>query len=667
MAAAATPRTPEKVMCRYGKECRKMATCTFPHECPYFRTSTGCRFGEKCRNVHPADTSYRPEVGEEYLADPDRLAYAAAAADDPSLLVDGVSPSAASPSHLAAAKERVNARFDRAVKLIQAAHCVALCFVLDTTGSMKPQMEAVKDQVTEIAKTLKTNGCDLRYLAFVGYKDWSDGDDHFEVLPFTQKSDDFVRFVGKIKAGGGGDTPEDVLGGLACAANLAWPEDSSCRVIFHLCDAPPHGRKFYTGSDEYPEGHPKDMPVEQLFRLLASRDITYFFGELNEMCGKMKEVFSAAAGRDISEMVFNNRALASIGPTVAAAARRTATSRTAHIRAAPVRPASPSRAKPVEVGDIDLRGAGGPGSGGTYAPADGPELQRKYVMDEARPSDAFLDALPELRGMTLDMDIPENFDFLRLNKTLALTTKATSVRVAPNPFASGSIRLAYYGRSIFRKGGDMKAKPDEEDIVLKEYMTLSSSPQLDLARYIVDLETQTVAAMLAFSYHKALAKALKRDPPFRVKYLKTHVVALLDPGRRYKRIMSTEKLFRDGMTMVKYTNNYNAVNWDGIGVPASVDRATWHKKVEFLVALSHFSWEFSEQQLLVADLQGIEAKGEHKQQGPPLIVLTDPAVHCMHENRFGVTNLRKIGIIGFFQTHKCNEFCRALGLQGSEA
>jgi hypothetical protein len=47
---------------------------------------------------------------------------------------------------------------------------------------------------------------------------------------------------------------------------------------------------------------------------------------------------------------------------------------------------------------------------------------------------------------------------------------------------------------------------------------------------------------------------------------------------------------------------------------------------------------------------------------PSAFLLTDPAVHCTSLLRFGSTNLGHRGFPRFFQTHRCNHYCTALGL-----
>ena len=53
---------------------------------------------------------------------------------------------------------------------------------------------------------------------------------------------------------------------------------------------------------------------------------------------------------------------------------------------------------------------------------------------------------------------------------------------------------------------------------------------------------------------------------------------------------------------------------------------------------------------MIVDLQGVGN------------ILTDPQIHCLDKHRFGKGNLGYLGMLMFFNTHQCNEHCRALGL-----
>lgn len=67
-------------------------------------------------------------------------------------------------------------------------------------------------------------------------------------------------------------------------------------------------------------------------------------------------------------------------------------------------------------------------------------------------------------------------------------------------------------------------------------------------------------------------------------------------------------------------------------------------------AFSHYSYQATEGYLMVVDLQG--ASG----------ILTDPQIHCLDSERFGAGNLGYEGILKFFFGHRCNNYCKSLGL-----
>ena len=77
------------------------------------------------------------------------------------------------------------------------------------------------------------------------------------------------------------------------------------------------------------------------------------------------------------------------------------------------------------------------------------------------------------------------------------------------------------------------------------------------------------------------------------------------------------------------------------------------KSVQYLYALSHFSWVVTENLMLV-DFQGT-AK-----------LLTDPAIHHVDQDpSFGADHGKK-GIDKFMEEHKCSVECKVLGLVDDE-
>jgi len=67
-------------------------------------------------------------------------------------------------------------------------------------------------------------------------------------------------------------------------------------------------------------------------------------------------------------------------------------------------------------------------------------------------------------------------------------------------------------------------------------------------------------------------------------------------------------------------------------------------------AFSHFSWQITKGYLMIVDLQGVSG------------ILTDPQIHCLNKKKFGKGNLGYYGMMKFFLTHCCNEYCELLEL-----
>lgn len=116
-----------------------------------------------------------------------------------------------------------------------------LLFLIDTTASMSGHINAAKEQVKSIINDIKfafLGEAEVR-IAVVGYKDHQDNP-NIESLDFTTDPNVVRSFIDGLRATGGGDTPEDMLGGIQKALNSTWKNQTRC--IIHIADAPPHGR-----------------------------------------------------------------------------------------------------------------------------------------------------------------------------------------------------------------------------------------------------------------------------------------------------------------------------------------------------------------------------------------------------------------------------------------
>src|SRR5581483_634365 len=111
---------------------------------------------------------------------------------------------------------------------------------------------------------------------------------------------------------GGGDEPEDVLGGLNKAvSDMDWSHTT--RIILHVGDASPHGRRFTSLEDSYPAGDPLGLTAEKVLEKMKSKNIIYYFGKITNKTDTMLRIFRGIIGEfpvfDLKIMGGNPKAL----------------------------------------------------------------------------------------------------------------------------------------------------------------------------------------------------------------------------------------------------------------------------------------------------------------------------------------------------------------------
>ena len=132
-----------------------------------------------------------------------------------------------------------------------------ILFIVDATGSMGSYIIAAKEETKNISNQLRQKYPDKMFqYGYIFYRDPIDssGDEH-EVIDLTDNVNSFPEKIGKIKATGGGDMPEDWAGAYKLAnENISWR--NGIKMIIHLTDAGAHG-KLFTPYDKYPEEEAK--------------------------------------------------------------------------------------------------------------------------------------------------------------------------------------------------------------------------------------------------------------------------------------------------------------------------------------------------------------------------------------------------------------------------
>ncbi len=123
-----------------------------------------------------------------------------------------------------------------------------IVFVVDTTGSMGDDIDAVKASANSVVSGLSGS---FR-VALVDYKDHrTSGGDSGDYpsrlnLDFSSDKSAIVSAINRLGANGGGDTPESAYSGIMRGLSLSW-RSSATRSIIWMGDAPPKDPEPITG------------------------------------------------------------------------------------------------------------------------------------------------------------------------------------------------------------------------------------------------------------------------------------------------------------------------------------------------------------------------------------------------------------------------------------
>ncbi|KAI6192562.1 Efk-1 [Aphelenchoides fujianensis] len=505
---------------------------------------------------------------------------------------------------------------------------VDLCFCVDATESMGPHITGVKDAINAIVsgillmfkrqkeRAAKEEGILAKIptvrLAFVAYRDYGDRP-QFQQFAFNESVGEFRQFCGGLKAFGGGDTPEDVMGGLHRAWKLDWSrEPATIRVLFHVADAPAHGDHFHLlADDEYPKGDPNKLMPKEIFRKLRRKRIDYYFGRINHTTDKMIEQFGLIRRQPIVEFPITN---------------------TAHILDSvitAVRESVSLSSRCSSVGSLSSRLT---------------ELQQTIV--EEPPDWA---ACAEHVGKVEKFQLPSSIKSIIDDAKRQKVEKETEMRflIAPHPFASGAERVVYFGRDLDKR----------VDVVLKQYRFASANPR---ERYETANLLQDTAAFMAAEFMKTVEEKLQRSKlPAIIRVVRSKTVFFLAPHSRTPRYFSCEPRLPADQHFVRFTNNADyemcANRAKAFGVAP--------KQLELLTAFTHWTFHITKGELMITDLQGVLQPADRSPDRKTTILLTDPAIHAVDLLRFGSTNCGVEGMKEFFKTHHCNSFCQRLELR----
>lgn len=189
-----------------------------------------------------------------------------------------------------------------------------IVYLMDATGSMGDYLAAVRDQCKNIFNEVKREltKFDFRFGA-VFYRDPVDSPNEKNNIYSLKKDKDILKDqISLEKPYGGGDGPEDWVGGFDLALNrINW--GNGIRLIIHIADAPAHGSEWCGFSNHNEENHKLyeivQKTIEKNIKIIAFQIGSYpnlsfkkFQSEYIEKKGKLYKIFEFGCGLSAREV-----------------------------------------------------------------------------------------------------------------------------------------------------------------------------------------------------------------------------------------------------------------------------------------------------------------------------------------------------------------------------
>lgn len=196
-----------------------------------------------------------------------------------------------------------------------------IMFVLDCTGSMSGEINAIRDSIINFADTIEAEGVRVR-VGLIEFRDRLHGEEanvlKFDGQTFTSKPATFRTQVAKLHAKGGDDEPESSLDAMMLALRQPFSSDAS-KVIVLITDAPPHiPDKEVRNIDEVTDAI-HSVKLDQLYIVMRTQDVrSQIYLKLLE--GTRGLVFELGKGDDFRERSDHfKHTLMQLGKTLTAA------------------------------------------------------------------------------------------------------------------------------------------------------------------------------------------------------------------------------------------------------------------------------------------------------------------------------------------------------------
>lgn len=179
-----------------------------------------------------------------------------------------------------------------------------------------------------------------------------------------------------------------------------------------------------------------------------------------------------------------------------------------------------------------------------------------------------------------------------------------------------------------------------QELILGSYVGKEYLKEKKIDAHLSDVERQMTAQFYVMEFNKRL---YEHNITTQIFYLPSELLLLLDSDSILACISVEPYMLGE---FVKLTNNTTKIN-------------NHHSTTEYGIAFGHFTYEFSNGQEVVVDLQGWMTAN-----GKGLMYLTDPQIHTLRKPK-SANNFHENGIRKFLQDQhgaECNSICRKAAL-----
>ena len=199
--------------------------------------------------------------------------------------------------------------FDSELVSVEELKAVDIVFLVDTTASMNCYLKGIKRVmrkiIWDVEKCLSQfiiDEIDVLKVGLVTYKDHDNENKLYLTnidIDLTDNLKEVINKIIELKCSGGRDEPEAVLDGLNEAVNnVSWREES-VKFIYHILDAPCHGKKYNNSENDKYEECPNHIDVEDLLIEIRNKDIKYSVIKLNDSADIMLKEFQKIINMEV--------------------------------------------------------------------------------------------------------------------------------------------------------------------------------------------------------------------------------------------------------------------------------------------------------------------------------------------------------------------------------